>query len=161
MRRSEGQHTLTRQTLCDPVSYAIEGASKLPSEQAERIIVSNARAFTALRIGAATRDDFDKLTQAALMADDLRRFKLAREHKATFAAAIDALTAILTRSISLTAHGSTPRYVATGPELNAIELALLVHSVQVRAVSVREMESSVRKLHGQWLQQRRTSRQPA
>ena len=138
----------------------MEGASKLPADQRKKIIDGNARAFTALRAGRATREDFDHLTQAALMADGLRKFRLANDHKATFAAAIDALAAILARAVGRAPPRSTLRYVATGPELGAIELALFVHSIQVREVSVREMEISVRKLQRQWVHQRRDIRQP-
>lgn len=148
-------------TLRNPIAHAIEGAAKLPLDQRKRIIDGNARAFIALRAGRATREDFDHLTQAALMADDLRRFRLAPDHKATFAAAIDALAGVLSRSALRTPPGSTPRYVATGPELGAIELALFVHAVQVREVSVREMEICVRRLQAQWVQQRRGQRELA
>ena len=150
-----------KRRILNPVAYAIEGASKLPRDQVQRIVVGNARSFTALRAGTATCEDFDHLTQAVLMADDLRRFRLASNHKATFATAIDALAAILTRSLARTCPGSTPHYIATGPELSAIELCIRVHRVQVEEVSVREMESAVTRLQAQWMQRRRSSAQAA
>ncbi len=143
---------MRRPVLLNPVAYAIEGASKLPPEQRAGILAGNAMALAALRKGDATRDQFDRLTQAILIADELRAFGLASDHADTFAKAIDALAAILART-ELTAG----RYVARGPELTAIDDAVFVHSVQIEHVALSEMERAQGRLSSQWQQQKRAA----
>ncbi|NNM65941.1 MAG: hypothetical protein HKL99_15275 [Burkholderiales bacterium] len=143
---------MSRPILLNPVAYAIEGACKLPPEQRAAIVAGNTAALTALREGHATRDQFDRLTQALLIADELRAHGLARDHADTFATAIDALAAILARM-----ERTGGRYVARGPELTAIDDAVFVHSVQIENVALSEMERAQRRLGAQWRQQRRAT----
>ena len=143
---------MSRHVLLNPVAYAIEGAGKLPPEQRAAIVAGNTAALTALREGHATRDQFDRLTQALLIADDLRAHGLARDHADTFVKAIDALAAILART-----DKTAGRYIARGPELTAIDDAVFVHSVQIEHAALSEMESAQRRLGAQWRQQRRAT----
>ncbi len=143
---------MNRRVLLNPIAYAIEGAGKLPAEQRAAIVAGNLAALTALREGHATRDQFDRLTQALLIADELRAHGLARDHTDTFAAAIDALAAVLART-----ERTGGRYIARGPELTAIDDAVFVHSVQIEHVALSEMERAQRRLGAQWRQQRRAT----
>lgn len=143
---------MKRHVLLNPVAYAIEGARKLPPEQRAAIVAGNAAALTALREGNATPEQFDRLTQAILIADELRAHGLARDHADTFAKAIDALAAILARK-----EKTAGRYVARGPELTAIDDAVFVHSVQVEHVALSEMEHAHRKLSAKWRQQKKST----
>lgn len=132
------------QPATNTLAIAAEGARVAPN--AAEIISNNKMLFGALRSGQMReKAAFDRLTKAILIAENLREFPLAREHGATFEAAFDALVQIANRRQAK----SLDHYVATGPELDAIELALDVHAVQVQAASLSEMEHAHARLIAQ------------
>ena len=128
------------------IAIAIEGACVTPHARA--IMGRNAELFDLLRRGAM-RDklDFDRLTKAILIAENLREFPLAREHGETFERAFDAL-----RSIdSARRERGSDRFVGTAEQLDAIRVALLVHQQQLRAASASEIDAAETRLRAQQL----------
>ena len=126
------------------IGIAIEGACVTP--RARAIMVRNADLFDLLRRGAMRdKPDFDRLTKAILIAENLREFPLAREHGETFEQAFDALRGV---ADARQARGSD-RFVATAQQLDAIRVALLVHKQQLIAASASEIEAAEKRLRAQ------------
>ena len=123
--------------LGNPMVIAMQGAALAINR--DEVIANNAQLLDLLRTGQMTdKRSYDRLTMALLMAENLRRFGLANDHGDTFEAAFDALVEIGKRKVG------RDHYVARGPELDAIDLALTVHAVQMRNASVREIEEAQR-----------------
>ncbi len=127
--------------LVNPIEHAMKGASVvLDRAQLSR---QNWLLLDELRAGTMTlRPAFDRLTRAILVGDRMRQFSLGREHLRTFEAAMAALNAIRDRKND----SGRDHYLASGPELQALRDALLVHDVQLEYAAVSELQEAWRKL---------------
>ena len=126
----------------DPISIAMRGAALAPNR--DELIAENRQLLDRLRTGQLReKRDFDRLAKAVLIADELRRFSLATDHQRTFEAAFDALVAVSRRK------AGRSHYIARGPELEALSLALDVHAVQLQHAAMREIEEAQRRVLAQ------------
>jgi hypothetical protein len=99
--------------------------------------IKNHNAIDKLRLGQADKDDVDILIQAFNVTEALAIRNIGEDFRAEIKAGQDALYNLGVRSVSL------GRFVATGPELNAINLTMEIHDAQLDICTVAEMEGAL------------------
>lgn len=99
--------------------------------------IKNHIAIEALRKGEATVDDIDALINAFNVTEALAIMKIGDDYRAEIKAGQDAL---FTLGVRAKERG---RFVATGPELMSINLAMEIHDAQLDICTVAEMEKAL------------------
>lgn len=103
--------------------------------------IKNHAALTAITQGKATRDDVDILISAINMTEALAIHGLGNDWRAEITAAQDAILTMTRRGIPL-----GDRFLFTGPELTAVNLAMDVHDAQIDQASVLDLEKALGKV---------------
>jgi len=106
--------------------------------------IKNHAALNAITSGNATRYDIDILVAAINMTEALAMNGLGTDWRAEITAA---QTAILTMAQRGLAKGN--RFLFTGPELNAVNLAMEIHDAQIDKASVADLEKALAKVRAE------------
>jgi hypothetical protein len=102
------------------------------------IRIKNHVAMDELRKGVATKDDVDILIGAFNMMEGFVRLGIGNDWADEVRAGQDALLAIARRGVK-----RDMRFVATGLELQALNLAMEIHDAQLDACNVRQLERAL------------------
>lgn len=128
----------------DAVNYVIGGLRPVADEEVRLVKIKNHGAIEAIRTGQATREQANFLVHAFNLANAL----------ACMGQGPDWLPEIEAAQAALQAAGERPRFGFTGPELQAVNLAMQVHDAQLAdpATTVQMLERAIlglRKLEAQ------------
>jgi hypothetical protein len=99
--------------------------------------IKNHNAIDKLRLGQADKDDVDILIQAFNVTEALAIKNIGDDFRAEIKAGQDAIYSLGVRSVGI------GRFVATGPELSAINLTMEIHDAQLDICTVAEMEGAL------------------
>lgn len=100
--------------------------------------IKNHAAMAAVARGVATRDDIDVMIASMNVTEALATNGVGRDWAPEIRAGQDALLALTRRGIE---RGD--RFVCTGPELNALNLAMEVHDAQLDGCTIAELEAAL------------------
>ena len=118
--------------------------------------IKNHIAIEALRKGEATIDDMDAIINAFNVTEALAIKGIGDDYRAEIKAGQDAVLEIAVRAKEKDAG----RFVVTGPELSAINLAMEVHDAQLDVCTVAQLESALDYVWEQ-IRQRKVRKIPA
>lgn len=136
-RRNTGNPLTDAGDAGNPLEVAINRAMLLlPTERAE-ILERYTAAFKVMRAGHGCADEWAKLVDATNIGTVLAHRRIASDHKATFAAASAALRDLHDR------HARTGSWTLKGTEIAALDLALLIHKIQLDHCSRGELALAV------------------
>ena len=102
------------------------------------IRIKNHVAMEQLRKGEADKDDMDILIGAFNMMEGFVRLNIGQDWAEEIRAGQDALLSIARRGIK-----RDMRFVVTGPELQALNLAMEIHDAQLDVATVRDLEKAL------------------
>ena len=133
-----------REVLVDPVNWVVSGLRPLTTAS-DVMGVLRAKNHLAMKMvveGKATRQDVDVLIEAFNITEGLCRvdWRLGRDWAQEIRAGQDALYALGRRGVEL------GRFVFTGPELVAANLAMEIHDVQLSKCTVAQMELAIHEV---------------
>ena len=103
--------------------------------------IKNHGALTNLVQGRGTRDDIDLLIAAINMTEALAMQGIGNDWRPEITAAQDAILTMTRRGIPL-----GDKFLFTGPELTAVNLAMEVHDAQIDQASVADLEKALDKV---------------
>lgn len=103
--------------------------------------IRNHAALAAITQGKAVRDDIDTLIAAVNMTEALAMQGLGGDWRAEITAAQEAILVMTRRGIE---RGD--KFLFTGPELQAVNLAMEVHDAQIDQASVADLERALDKV---------------
>lgn len=123
----------------DAIEHAISGVRPLTSVGSYFIDlkIKNHHALAQMVQGHATRSDVETLVSALNMAEALARLKVGKDWMGEIEAGQAALRSMLVRATE------KKRFLFTGPELMAVNLANDVHDAQLEAATVSELEKAI------------------
>lgn len=122
----------------DAVDWVLGGMKPFTSVSAGTDIrIKNHLAMDQLRRGVATKDDVDILRGVVNMLEGLGRMGIGDDWQEEIRAGQDALLAVARRGVQ-----NNMRFVVTGPELKALNLAMEIHDAQLEACTVRQLEQA-------------------
>lgn len=122
------------------VKYVLEGMKPMAKHPAATDLrIKNHASMTALVKGDGTRDDVDVVINALNMAEAFHLVDedLGRDWRPEISDAQDALFNMARRGVEKN------RFIFTGPELKAVNLALEVHDAQLEKATVQQLEKAV------------------
>jgi hypothetical protein len=102
------------------------------------IRIKNHVALDQLRLGMANKEDIDILIGAFNMMEGFSRMGIGNDWSAEIRAGQDALLSVARRGVQ-----RDMRFVSTGPELQAINLAMEIHDAQLDNCTVRQLEQAL------------------
>lgn len=130
-----------RGVIPDTMGWLMKGMTKVADSEGGSIItrtrIKNHISIEALRKGQAERDDISTLIEAFNVTEALARMEIGHEYKTEIRAAQDAVFALCVRA---TQRG---KFIATGPELVAINLGMEIHDAQLDICTIKEMEQAL------------------
>lgn len=103
--------------------------------------IKNHAALTSITRGQATRDDVDILISAINMTEALAMRGLGKDWRGEITAAQDAILTMCRRGLE---RGD--KFIFTGTELTAVNLAMEVHDAQIDQASVADLENALDKV---------------
>lgn len=106
--------------------------------------IKNHGALTSITRGTGTREDIDLLIAAINMTEALAMHGLGTDWRTEITAAQNAILTMAQRGI---AKGD--RFLFTGPELTAVNLAMEIHDAQIDQASVADMEKALAKVQSE------------
>lgn len=123
----------------DAVSWVINGMKPVTVAKDEILTlrIKNHMALDVLRTGGGGKSDMDVVITALNMTEALARLRIGGELSDQIRAGQDALYALAQRGARL------GRFVFTGPELQAINLAMEIHDAQLDVCTIAELEKAV------------------
>lgn len=122
----------------DNVAWLLSGMKPMRTEPAALDLrIKNHAAMTAMVKGEGTRHDIDVLIGAFNMAEALARIGRGTELMPEIRAGQDALLEMSRRGL---AKG---KFLFTGPELNAANLAMDIHDAQLDAATISDIEKGL------------------
>jgi hypothetical protein len=123
----------------DVIEYAISGVRPLTSVGSYFIDlkIKNHHAMTQMAQGAGTRTDVEVLVAALNMAEALAKLRVGKDWAVEIEAGQEALRSMLERA------QQKKRFLFTGPELGAVNLAIDVHDAQLEAATVAQLEKAI------------------
>lgn len=127
----------------DVMAYVKQGMAPM-TEHHDAVMalrIRNHAALAAITQGKATRDDIDTLIAAVNMTEALAMNGLGRDWRPEITAAQEAILTMTRRGIPL-----GDKFVFTGPELQAVNLAMEVHDAQIDQASVADLEKALAKV---------------
>ena len=130
-----------RQIRLDTMHYVLSGFSKMTSNPAAvDLRIKNHSSLKAIIEGRATRDDVDLMIACLNMLEALAKQNkhLGQDWAPEIQDAQEALGTMAKRGILL-----GDRFIFTGPELNAINLAMQLHDQQIDACNVSQLEAAL------------------
>lgn len=130
----------------DVMGWVKEGMAPITTHQQAvlNLRIKNHAALTSITRGTGTRHDIDILVAAINMTEALAMNGLGTDWRAEITAA---QTAILTMAQRGLAKGN--RFLFTGPELNAVNLAMEIHDAQIDKASVADLEKALAKVRAE------------
>jgi hypothetical protein len=131
-----------RQVLTDPVGWVMSGLKPLASIKDEHLLLvsKNHSAMGELTHGRGNRDHIDVLIAALNMTEGLYRVRanLGKAWASEIRAGQDALLEMTRRGVA-----RADRFVFTGPEMAAVNVALEIHDEQLNQCTVAELEAAI------------------
>jgi len=123
----------------DAVSWVINGMKPVTVAKDEILTlrIKNHMALDVLRTGGGGKSDMDVVIAALNMTEALARLRIGSELSDQIRAGQDALYALAQRGARL------GRFVFTGPELQAVNLAMEIHDAQLDVCTIAELEKAV------------------
>lgn len=125
----------------DPVGLAMAMAAKLDPLQLPGMLAGMQARLDAFRTGHGNAEHWAALADALNVAEAMTSLNIASDHIETFERGQQALAAVHGR-----AHGTLQSWTLRGPELQALDYALFVHSVQLRHCSQGELQQAVNRV---------------
>lgn len=123
----------------DTVSWVLSGMKPFTSVSlAVDIRIKNHVAIEQLRLGQADKEQIDILIGAFNMMEGFGRMGIGVDWAEEIRAGQDALLSVAKRGVK-----RDMRFVATGPELIAINLAMEIHDAQLDVCTVRQLEQAL------------------
>lgn len=126
----------------DAVNWVVAGLKPLRSIKDEHLslVSKNHSAMVEIAQGRGNRDHLDILIAAMNMTEALYRVRaaLGKDWAAEIRAGQDALLTMTKRGVE-----RDDRFLFTGPEMQAVNLALEVHDAQLDMCTVAELESAI------------------
>jgi len=126
----------------DVVNWVVAGLKPLRSIKDEHLLLvtKNHGAMVELTKGRGTREQLDVLIAALNMTEALYRVRaaLGKDWAGEIRAGQDALLAMTRRGVE---RGN--RFLFTGPEMQAVNLALEIHDAQLDMCTVAELEAAI------------------
>lgn len=121
--------------LSNPLDYVLEGVRppNPHSNEVAALHVANHTAAHQLSRGQATTEDMKFLVTMSNMTEAMWCQGIGKEYESELKAGQDALVSVCTRG------KDSGRYVATGPELTAINQLIELHDAQFETISVSEL----------------------
>jgi hypothetical protein len=122
----------------NPVAYAVEGSKLLSEEHPQYLTelkIKNHAAMLALTRGEANKQDMDCLIQMYNIMDAFRILGIGGIERE-----------IHTTGQSISSIASRPKFIATGPELTAINTLMDYHDELFDHITVRQLEMAVREI---------------
>ena len=104
--------------------------------------IKNHDCLNNIRLGVASREDIDKIIGVLNMTEALCLMGKGRDWSPEVAAAQDAMLELARRGV-----GRDMRFVASGLQLQALNLAMEVHDAQLDACTVQEVEKALDLVH--------------
>lgn len=127
----------------DVMAYVKQGMAPMTShnDAVLALRIKNHAALTAITQGKAVRDDIDILISAVNMTEALAMHGIGQDWRAEITAAQEAILTMTRRGIE---RGD--KFIFTGPELQAVNLAMDVHDAQIDQASVLDLEKALSKV---------------
>lgn len=126
----------------DAVNWVVDGLKPLTSVKDEhlRLLAKNHASMDEIVKGRGTRDHIDTIIAALNMAEALYRVKakLGKDWAEEIREAQDALLTMTRRGVE-----REDRFVFTGVELKAVNLALQIHDAQLEECSIAQLEAAI------------------
>lgn len=121
-----------------PLDWVLQGFKRTPDVDVNVTVRTvNHLAMDSLAHGSATRSDVNAIAAFVNIACALAEKGKGREYWAELAAGSDAIYDIARKG------AATGRFLATGPQLSALNLALEIHDAQMDASLVLEVEAAL------------------
>ena len=128
-----------RPIIMDTVGWVRAGFKKLTDLTDENFLVrsKNHAAMLAITTGVGTKDDADIMIAALNMTEALAKLRIGDDWSTEIRAGQTALLGVCRRYMDLR------RFVFTGPELTAVNLAMQIHDAQLDDCTVQELERAL------------------
>lgn len=121
----------------DPIRYVIEGMKPMSSHPAALTLrIKNHQALHSLVHGTGTRSDVDVIISAINITEALAMQGMGEDWRQLITAAQDAIYNMAKRGVE------RDRFLFTGPELNAVNLAFELHDQQLDICTIAQLEKA-------------------
>ena len=128
-----------RQIIPDTMTWVRAGLKKVDEISAGTTLkIRNHDAMNNLRLGVATRRDIDAIIDVLNITEALANRGMGEDWKPEIRAGQDAVLALARRGVA-----NDFRFIARGPELVALNLAMEVHDAQLETVTVKQLETAM------------------
>jgi len=123
----------------DVMAYIKQGMQRMASHPAALDLrIKNHQALTSIVRGTGTRDDVDVLINAFNVTEALaKKIELGDQYTIEIQGGQDALFTMARRCVDKN------RFIFTGPEMQAVNLAMEIHDAQLDEVSVADLERAL------------------
>jgi hypothetical protein len=123
----------------DTVAYVVSGMHRVDQVEDAGIAlkIKNHAALAAVVQGKAERDDIDVLIAALNMTEAFCIMGIGSDWRTEVRHALDCLHAMSVRGLT------SGRFILTGLEMKAINLAMDIHDAQLETATVRQMEQAI------------------
>jgi hypothetical protein len=124
----------------DAVNWVLSGLKPVVTHsEVFNLRTKNHSALASILNGAGTRDDVDALIAAMNMTEALSliRYELGFDWKQEINAAQDALFTMAQRGLTKN------RFLFTGPEMQALKLAMEIHDAQIEQCTIQDFEKAL------------------
>lgn len=123
----------------DPVSWVISGLKTVADVPGAglTVILKNHSALDSAVKGVANRDEIDVLVNAINAAEALCFMGIGEDWKDEILEASEALLNMAKRGVK------NDHYIFTGPEMNAVKLAIEIHDLQLKNCTVQQLEKAI------------------
>ena len=127
----------------DVMGWIKEGAMPMTAhnDAVLALRIKNHAALTSITKGTGTRDDIDILIASINITEALAMQGLGKDWRPEITAAQEAILTMTRRGIPL-----GDKFLFTGPELTAVNLAMEVHDAQIDQASVSDLERALDKV---------------
>ena len=128
-----------KEVRLDVMTWVINGMRPVTDATDEILTlrIKNHMALDVLRTGGGGKSDMEIVIAALNMTEALARLRIGSELSDQIRAGQDALYALAQRGARL------GRFVFTGPELQAVNLAMEIHDAQIDVCTIAELERAV------------------
>jgi hypothetical protein len=128
-----------RQIIPDTMTWVRAGLKKVDEISAGTTLkIRNHDAMNNLRLGVAARRDIDAIIDVLNITEALANRGMGEDWKPEIRAGQDAVLALARRGVA-----NDFRFIARGPELVALNLAMEVHDAQLETVTVKQLETAM------------------
>ena len=123
----------------DVMAYLKTGMQRMATHPAALDLrIKNHQALTSIVRGTGTRDDVDVLINAFNVTEALaKKIELGDQYNIEIQAGQDALFSMARRCVD------KDRFIFTGPEMQAVNLAMEIHDAQLDEVSIADLERAL------------------